>query len=451
MKKLLIIILLLNISFIYAQKQKEPEYKILFKQGKYKKAIKAVNKAIRAIYNKRVSNKILPDKEYISDKPIKFSQSSDKYILNKKLFQSRKVKGFFIKDDKQMYNLHYFAAQSYQKLKDQRNALNNFYQALRYRTITKADHKIFYDIAQTYKATNNYRKTSSFQAYLNALEAAYTINPDKISYSLELAKELYYTKNKKRAIFHLKRYVENATNPSPGLYLLLGNLYEQTGKYLFTQKYYQLYLQKTNDKSASYVWPSGKKIPPGYAYFALGYLAYSKTGNHAIAKSAFRKALKLLSEKDIFRRSKSHEYIADIAVGDLQYTNAISYYLETIKYQDSILKKIKHKQKVIKKLRSEINAIKSFLLKNSDSNKFELYQDKQIELGKQEIKLRAIVKDYNKLNPGKVRWNIAMAFKKLEKYNAAMKYFRECISFDYNSNEARRNIIKIQLKLKRGY
>ena len=49
------------------------------------------------------------------------------------------------------------------------------------------------------------------------------------------------------------------------------------------------------------------------------------------------------------------------------------------------------------------------------------------EKGKKEIELRQIENEYNKLNAGKVRWNIAYSLERLEKYNDAIKYYRDAI------------------------
>jgi len=73
------------------------------------------------------------------------------------------------------------------------------------------------------------------------------------------------------------------------------------------------------------------------------------------------------------------------------------------------------------------------------------------EKGKKEAELRQIENEYNKLNAGKVRWNIAYSLERLEKLNEAIAYYRDAISFDFNSNQARKKIINLELKIKRGY
>ena len=72
-----------------------------------------------------------------------------------------------------------------------------------------------------------------------------------------------------------------------------------------------------------------------------------------------------------------------------------------------------------------------------------------------EIKLKKEIEnlqlEFNKLQPGRLRWFIAVSNEKIENYSEAIKYYREAIKYDYNSNNAREMIIKLQLKIKRGY
>jgi hypothetical protein len=39
----------------------------------------------------------------------------------------------------------------------------------------------------------------------------------------------------------------------------------------------------------------------------------------------------------------------------------------------------------------------------------------------------------------------------MDKLNEAIQYYRETIAFDYNPNQARKKIINLELKIKRGY
>jgi tetratricopeptide (TPR) repeat protein len=211
----------------------------------------------------------------------------------------------------------------------------------------KKDDIIYYEMAQVYK------KGKYFNAYIRTLEQASSLNPDNYSYSLELGRELYRTGMKKRAIYHLARYINAADEPvSPELYLMLGNLYEDIGQYLETEKYYIKYLEKKPDD--------------GYAQFALGHIALMRTGNYPLALQSLDRALQLLSENEIFRISKIYEYKADIVMQELDFDSAVRYYSETIKYQNKIADDIKNRKSEIAELSIKIRKLKSSLLKEEN-------------------------------------------------------------------------------------
>ena len=177
------------------------------------------------------------------------------------------------------------------------------------------------------------------------LEAAYELNPAKAEYSLELGLSLSKTNEKKKSIFHLERYVRSKGDvDDPKLYLVIGNLYEDTGRYLDTVENYKKYLAKKQDD--------------GYIHFALGFLAYKRTGNYGLARSSFTESLKHIPKDDILRRSKISEYMGDIHMKDLEFDKAARVYQETAKYQEEILTDIRGRIDEIKKIRGEIQKIK---------------------------------------------------------------------------------------------
>jgi tetratricopeptide (TPR) repeat protein len=311
--------------------------------------------------------------------------------------------------------------------------LNHYVQALRFKKVEeKKDDVIYYEIAQVFK------KGGYFNAYVNSLETASSLNKNNYAYSLELAQALYRTDMKKRAIYHLERYINGTEETvSPELYLMLGNLYEDIAKYLETQKYYIRYLERKPDD--------------GNIQFALGYIAYQRTGNYALALQSFDRALKLLPENEIIKISKTYEYKADIALQELEFDNAVRFYTETIKYQDKIAGDIKNKKTEISDLNLTIRNLKASLLRQENFEQYEEYENLMDKKGKKEIELRQIENEYNKLNAGKVRWNIAYSLERIEKYNDAIKYYRDAMTFDYNPNMARKKIINLELKIKRGY
>ncbi|HNW30975.1 MAG TPA: tetratricopeptide repeat protein, partial [Spirochaetota bacterium] len=351
----------------------------------------------------------------------------------KMLFRNRKAEPFLIEDKPDISILHLYAARNYFKLTNYDYSLNHYIQCLRFKKVEeKKDDIIYYEIAQVFK------KGNYINAYVNFLETASSLNMDNYSYSLELGRALYRTEMKKRAIYHLERYLSGTDEPfSSELYLMLGNLYEDIGKYLETEKYYIKYLEKKPDD--------------GNIHFALGHIAFLRTGNYPLALTSLERALALLPEKEIFKKSKTYEYKADIALQELEFENAVRFYTETIKYQKRIDDEIKGKKIEISGLNEKIRNLKSNLLKVENFEQYEEYENLMDEKGKKEAELRQIENEYNKLNAGKVRWNIAYSLERLEKLNEAIAYYRDAISFDFNSNQARKKIINLELKIKRGY
>lgn len=402
------------------------DYISLYNSGNYAKSLESINKRLDEFYITRVEDKRIPT-GFITMKDVA------KEVDLKKLFRNRKAEPFLIEDKPDISQLHLYAARNYFKLTNYHYSLNHYIQALRYKKMEeKKDDVIYYEIAQIFK------KENYFTAYINYLETASSLNTDNYSYSLELGRALYRTPMKKRAIYHLEKYVNTTSEPlSPELYLMLGNLYEDISKYLETEKYYIKYLEKKPDD--------------GNIQFALGHIAYLRTGNYPLALQSLDKALKLMPEKEIFKISKSYEYKADISLQELEFADAIRFYTETIKYQETIAGNVKNKKNEIADLDSKIQMLKSSLLRVENFEKYEEYENLLDEKGKKEAELRQIENEYNKLNAGKVRWNIAYANERLEKLNDAIKYYRDAMTFEYNSNQARKKIINLELKIKRGY
>ena len=419
-------IVLLHSSVSYSQNDTAEEYLNYYQSGNYTKTLEIINKKLDEFYLKRVDDKRIPT-GFISLKEA--SKEADLKLL----FRKRKADHFFIEDNQEISKLHLFAARCYFKTNNLDYSLNHYIQALRFKKIElKKDDIIYYEMSQVFK------KGSFFNAYINALETASTLNPDNYSYSLELGTALYKTTMKKKSIYHIERYVSSTNEAvSPELFLMLGNLNEDIANYLETEKNYIKYLEKNPDD--------------GYIQFALGHIAFQRTGNFPLAIKSLERALKLLPDKEIFRKSKIYEYMADISLKDLEYKNAVEFYIETIKYQDKIQIEMNNKQGEINNITLKIRNIKSSLLREENFEQFDEYENLLDTKGKKELELRQIQNDYNKLNAGKVRWNIAFALERMEKLNDAINYYRDSIAFNYNANDARKKIINLELKIKRGY
>ncbi|HPN12087.1 MAG TPA: tetratricopeptide repeat protein [Spirochaetota bacterium] len=411
---------------VKAQNPGDANYLPLYNSGNYSKALEIIIKNLDDFYITRVDDKRIPT-GFITIK------EAAKEIDLKTIFRTRKAEHFFIEDNIVISSLHLYAARCYFKLSNYDNALNHYVQALRYKKVEEnKDDVIYYEIAQVF------RKTNYFTAYINHLETASLLNKNNVSYSLELGTVLYRTAMKKQAIHHLERYIKGTEDTiSPDLYLMLGNLYEDTGRYLETEKYYMKYLEKMPDD--------------GYKQFALGHIAYYRTGNYPLALASLDKALVSLPKNEIYRISKSYEYKADIALSELDFKNALQFYSETIKYQTRISEDINNKKAELAALNLKIRNIKSALLREEN---FEQYTEYELLLdakGKKESEIRQIENEYTKLNAGKVRWNMAYSYERLGDYTGAIKYYRDVISYDYNANQARKKIINLELKIKRGY
>ncbi len=425
--KLCFVFITALVSAVYAQA--EGDYVALFNNKEYVKSYNIILLKLNEIYRKRVEDRKIPT-GYIALSNV----GEDSDLLT--LFRQRKEKGFFIEENPELSELHFYAGRCAVHLDKKRESLNQYVQALRFRKLEQTrDDVIYYEISGVFKSFN---EPVYFKGYIDALEQAYSLNPSNPIYSYEIGDALSVTKEKKKSIFHLKRYLDNTDDEvKPEVYLKLGGLYESIGKYLDTEKYYNEYLRRK---------PEDAEI-----LFALGYISYSKTGNYILAESSLQRAIKILKESDIYRRSKSYEYLGDMAYNNLKYDKALLFYNECINFQSKILVLIKNKNNQRENLTLEINKLKEALINNKEFEKYEDYEILIDDRNKIDKELETLQLEFNKLQPGRIRWFMAVSYEKIEKYNEAILYYRESIRYNYNTNSARDMIVKLQLKIKRGY
>ena len=402
------------------------DYSGLYNAGRYEQALEKIDARLKEIYRTRVEDKRVPT-GYIT------LRNTDRDIDLVKVFRDRKAKGFFIEENEELSTLHLYAARCNEKLDRHDYAVNHYYQCLRFRRIRyKRDDAVFYELSQIFK------KTNKFKGYIDALETACTLNKEHYDYSLELGTALYRTSQKKKAIYHLKRYILSSEQTiDPSLYLMLGNLYEDTARYLETEKYYRNYLEK--------------KPEDGFIHFALGHNAYKRTGNYNLAQKSLDAALRHLPEDRIVIRSKAHEYKGDMSYRDLEYDEAEKNYLEAVAYQDRVKADIENIKQELSKFDEKLDRLKAALIEKSDFDQYEEYEFLKDQRAKKELELVEMQKEYKKLNRGHVLWSLARINEKKEKYDDAIGYYRRVIAFDYKAGDARERIIKLQLKIKRGY
>ncbi len=400
--------------------------KELIDAGKTEEALKTINRRLDDIYSKRVKNRRIPA-GFIS------MMTDQREVDLIRVYRERKPGEFFIEDNPELAELHYLAGISHLKKKQHRHSISHFFQSLRFKkNIGKPEASLFSELA------NAYRDSGNLKAYRDSLETAYSLAPDEYGYSLLLGRAYSLTPEYKKAIFHLERYIKNTEPMSEDkLYLIIAGLNETAGKYMETEKYYIEYLKKNPNDA--------------HIHFALGDLAFRRTGNYQLAADSLRTALKELPEKEIFKKSKSLEYLGDISFHDLYYERAVKNYLGTIKYQEIINSEIKALKENLEKADKKITELKKSLLSNKNYDEFEEFQFNQDKKGKIEHNLKEKKYEYKRLNPGRVRWYIAESLVKLGRLEDAVPYYRECISFDYKSNLSRKNITKLKLKIKRGY
>ncbi|HPB82364.1 MAG TPA: tetratricopeptide repeat protein [Spirochaetota bacterium] len=409
-----------------ASAQQDEDYRKLYNDKNYAKSLEVINKNLSELYNKETGG--------TAGKPtgldlLKTVESGKKLL--KEAFRNRRAVGFFVKDNEELFTLHVYAARCYYEEQKYPEALNHYDQALRYRSLRHGeDDKVFYEIAQVYK------KQKRPEPYRRMMEQAYTLNTAEPKYSLELGVSLANTTARKKAIHHLERYIQaKGEADDPKLYLMVGNLYEDIGRYLDTVDNYRKYLKAKPDD--------------GYIHYALGYLAYKRTGNFTLADQSFGKALEHLPEDDILRRSRINEYRGDMYMKDLDFDRAAEVYEKTVTYQEQIVSGIRQRIEDIKKIRGEIAKIKA------TTGVREYYSADTFVQGEKKEKLELENRDkrylFEKMNPGKVRWNLAVTHERRGDLQKAITFYRKAITYSYKSDLAREKIIKLQLKINRGY
>lgn len=404
-------------------------YKSAYNAKNYSKTLELINSRLTEYYLKRVEDKRIPEQM------ISILNVGEKTDLVQ-LFRKRKEKGFLIEDNPEMAELHLYAGRSLSAMNKKKDALNHYIQSLRFSKFEDMkDDVVYYEIAGIFKTME---EGIYFKGYTDSLEQAYIFNKNNYQYSLELGLALFRTEEKKKSAYHLERYVSlSDEKPDPSIYLKLASLYESIKNYLLAEKYYNEYLRNKSDDGA--------------VHYSLGYLCYFHTGNYILAESSFNAALKLLRDDDLYRRSKSQEYLGDISYSNLRYNRSIELYLNVIKYQEMIQLKIDEKKKNLSEINEKIAIMKSDVIYKQDFNNFEEFEMLQDDKGKLETEIDNFKYQFNSMNPGKIRWNIAEIYTKTGKYENAIKYYREAIHFNYNANLSRDMITKLQLKIRRGY
>ncbi len=404
-------------------------FKEAYNSGNYTKSLELINVQLTDYYLKKVEDRRIPEQM------ISILNVGEKTDLIE-LFRKRKEKGFLIEDNPEMSELHLYAARSLSALNKKRDALNNYIQSLRFSKYEDMkDDIVYYEISGIFKTMDG---GIYFKGYVDALEQAYIFNKNNYDYSRELGLALFRTEEKKKAAYHLERYIKlSGENPDPELFRTLASLYESTQKYMKAENYYNEYLRY--------------KPEEGTVHYALGYLAYFHTGNYTLAESSFDAALKLLHEDDLYRRSKSLEYLADMSYSNLKYKRSIELYQNGIKYQDMIQQRIELKKKELADINQKINEMKRDVIYKQDFNNFEEFEMMRDDQGKIETEIDNLKYQFRNMNPGKIRWNIAEIYKKTGQYEDAIRYYREAVHFNYNANLSRDMITKLQLKIRRGY
>lgn len=421
-------------------------YSQLFDQGKYREAMNAINIRLTDIYSKRVSEKRVPS-DFVS-----IEKTGDEADLIA-LFRNRKEKGFFIEDNPELADLHLYAGKCSIKLGKKRDSLNHYVQSLRFRRITsERDDEIYYQISQIFKSMNN---EMYFKGYVDSLEQAYSLNSMKYEYSHELGLALYPTSEKKKAIYHLERYLGLSGRTDEDVLLKLGNLYESIGNYLNAEKYYNEYLRlKPDDVNV---------------IFGVGYIACFRTGNYTLAEFMFEGVLQKASRDDTYRLAKSSEYLGDMSFSNLKYDKAIQYYNYSTEFHRQAAQAVIAGEKEKAEIDGRVDELKMNIINNKDSLKYDEYKNLLDEYeglldeqGEKESQLQVLRYNLKLLCTGKVQWNIAMCYhkkgdradgmqQKKDNYSEAIRYYREAMREDYNTDESREIILKLQLKIKRGY
>jgi len=394
-------------------------------QKKFSEALIIIQSQLDDIYSKRSIEKLIPT-SYVAIEKI------EEGIDLQKIFSERKMQPYFIENNNTLYALHTNAALCYQNIYKYHEALQHYFQALRFTTIGEKDHTIFYSIAQIFK------KINKFNAYLFYLEEAYEIKPDNYDYSLELSLALSSGKSKKKALFHLNRYIASkGDSVPPNLYLIAANCYESIGDYINAAQQYTLYLNhKPNDYAV---------------LFALGYLAYTKISDMKLAYKSFINAIPLFNENDWVLKGLSYTMLGDIECMDLNYKNGLEHYLQSIAISENMKKTMDDKKAYIHTINDKINAIKSTLLANKDIALYPQYQTLMDELGNNQLELRQLEHEYSKLNVGELSFKIAVTHENIMQFNQAIEWYNKTIAYGVKIRESSKKIENLQLKISRGF
>lgn len=401
------------------------DYRAALDSADYSAALKSITSLLEERYGSRADAQRIPN-DFIT-----VGMAEDRIDLNK-LFRERKVEPFFLEDNPELATLHRDAGRCYLGLGKPDPAVSHFYQSLRYKKFEKVtDAPVFYFIAQAHL------KSGHYEAYLHALETAAGFDASNPDYARELGMALYRHRDRPRAIHYLDRHVSlKGESVDEEVLRILGNLNSDAGKYLKAADYYRRYLERKKDPVLSW---------------ALGYLCYARIGNHREALSRFRESLTALPDDDVLRRQKAYEYTGDILMKSLEYRAALDAYRQTEAYEQRVDAVIAGKRSERDRIVEEIRGLKSSLLKQKDYVKYNEYQ--LLSLERERIEYDLIQADYErrKLNSGKVRWNIAQCMEQLGDYAGAVGYYQQAADLNYHSAPARDRIIKLQLKIKRGY
>lgn len=402
------------------------DYDALISQGKFKEAYSAVKLELDRIYETRNEGKRIPN-DYIT-----IGSAEDRIDLNR-LFAERKAEPYFIEENPELFKLHRKAALCAHKNGEYDSAVRHYYQCFRFKQIEfTVDSDIFYDLSRVFLDAGYER------AYLNSLERACSLDQSNARYSLELARALYPGRDKKRAVFYFERYFSlHPEAEDINDYILLANLYSSIGRYLDTAGYYRKYLEKKPDDAVM--------------IFALAFICCRNIGSLDEALVLFAKALELLPENEVLRRQKAYEYSADILYRNLRYQEALDAYIRAASFDKSAEEALSDLKNKIKSLKKETSELRGFLLKQKDPKRFEMYQAKYREISLLEYELMQAEYEKRKFSSGKIRWNTAEILEKLERYAEAVDFYQTSADYDYKAREARERIIKLQLKIKRGY
>lgn len=422
MKFLIHILFLLSATLVSAQESYEP----LISSGNYKDAYAQIKKRLEEIYSSKVDDKRIPN-DFIS-----LGSAEERIDLNR-LFSERKAEPYFIENNPELFKLHRFAGLCAYNLREYDSAVSHYYQCFRFKEIEfVSDSAVFYELSRVYK------EAGYFRAYLNSLEQACSLDKANAEYALELGRALYAGRDKKRSILYLERYLSiKGKAEDLNDYILLANLHSDINRYLATADYYRKYLAKKSDDAP--------------VIYALAFICYNNVGSLDEALALFKRALELLPGDDILRRHKCNEYSGDILYRNLKFQEAFEAYSRTVEYENKIDSAVKQKKDEIIDMRKTARELKTSLLKQKNYEKFKEYQllERRIEIMEYEL----IQQNYErrKLSSGKVRWNSAEILEKMERNEEAIKYYQASADFNYKAPQARERIIKLQLKIKRGY